>query len=84
MIDSGEKAIERLGDYQERKKYYSGKKKVHTLKNQFIVLPGGEDIVDIYIGELGNISDISRGNAPYFLIKTNEDFKIIYIYKCKA
>jgi hypothetical protein len=49
-------------------------------------LPGGEDIVDIYIGELGNISDISRGNAPYFLIKTNEDFKIIYIYiyKCKA
>jgi hypothetical protein len=42
-------------------------------------LPGGEDIVDISIGELGNISDISRGNAPYFLIKTNEDFKIIYI-----
>jgi hypothetical protein len=28
---------------------------------------------------------LSRGNAPYFLIKTNEDFKIIYIkIKCKA
>ena len=38
---------------------YSGKKKIHTLKNQFRVLPGGEDIVDIDIGELGKISDIT-------------------------
>jgi hypothetical protein len=59
LIDSGEKAIERLGDYQEQRKYYSGKKKIHTLENQFRALPGGEDIVDIYIGELANISDIT-------------------------
>ena len=38
---------------------YSGKKKIHTLKNQFRVLPGGEDIVDISIGQLGKISDIT-------------------------
>ena len=50
IVDSAEKAIERLGDYQEQKKYYSGKEKIHTLKNQSRVLPGGEDIVDIYIG----------------------------------
>jgi hypothetical protein len=50
--------MERPGYSQERKKYYLGKKKIHTLKNQFIVLPGGEDIVDISIGQLGKISDI--------------------------
>jgi hypothetical protein len=59
IIDSAEQAIERPGDYQEQKKYYSGKKKMHTLKNQFIVLPGGEDIVDVCIGQLGKISDIT-------------------------
>jgi hypothetical protein len=59
IIDSAEQAIERPGDYQEQKKYYSGKKKMHTLKNQFIVLPGGEDIVDVCIGELGKTSDIT-------------------------
>lgn len=32
---------------------------MHTLKNQFIVLPHGEDIVDIYIGQLGKTSDIN-------------------------
>ncbi|WP_263976782.1 hypothetical protein [Amazonocrinis nigriterrae] len=32
---------------------------MHTLKNQFIVLPGGEDIVDIYVGMLGKKSDIN-------------------------
>ncbi len=45
--------------YQEQKRYYSGKKKMHTLKNQFIVLPGGEDIVDIHVGKLGKTSDIN-------------------------
>ncbi|MEH2314323.1 MAG: transposase family protein [Nostoc sp.] len=32
---------------------------MHTLKNQFIVLPNGEDIVDIYIENLGKTSDIN-------------------------
>ncbi|BAZ41034.1 transposase [Calothrix sp. NIES-4101] len=44
IVDSAEQAIERPGDYQEQKKYYSGKKKMHTIKNQFIVMPGGKDI----------------------------------------
>lgn len=59
IVDSAEQAIERPGDYEEQKKYYSGKKKMHTIKNQFIVLPGGQDIVDICIGHLGKISDIT-------------------------
>ncbi|MEH2452550.1 transposase family protein [Nostoc sp.] len=32
---------------------------MHPLKNQFIVLPGGEDIVDICVGMLGKTSDIN-------------------------
>ncbi|WP_049790490.1 transposase family protein [Trichormus azollae] len=59
IIDSAEQAIERPGNYQKQRKYYSGEKKIHTLKNKFRVLPGGEDIVDIPIGQLGKISDIT-------------------------
>ncbi|WP_414579742.1 transposase family protein, partial [Anabaena sp. CCY 9402-a] len=59
IVDSAEQAIERPGDYEEQKKYYSGKKKMHTRKNQFIVLPEGRDIVDICIGQFGKISDIT-------------------------
>ncbi|MEO3705367.1 transposase family protein [Trichormus azollae] len=51
--------MERPGDYQEHKEYYSDKEKMRTLRNQFIVLPGGEDVVDISIAELGQISDIT-------------------------
>lgn len=59
IVDSAEQAIERPGDYEEQKKYYSGKKKMHTIKNQFIVLPGGKDIVDICLGQFGKTSDIT-------------------------
>ena len=39
-----------------------------TLKNQFIVLPAGEDIVDICAGNLGKTSDINlfRATQPLF------------------
>jgi len=30
------------------------RKKMHTFKNQFIVLPNGEDIVDVIVGKLEN------------------------------
>ncbi len=30
IVDSAEQAIERPSDYQEQKKYYSGKEKRHT------------------------------------------------------
>jgi hypothetical protein len=59
IVDSAEQATARPVDYQEQKRYYSGKKKMHTLKNQFVVLPGGEDIVDIHVGKLGKTSDIN-------------------------
>ncbi|MEH2374874.1 transposase family protein [Nostoc sp.] len=59
IVDSAEQATARPVDYQEQKRYYSGKKKMHTLKNQFIVLPGGEDIIDVCVGMLGKTSDIN-------------------------
>jgi hypothetical protein len=59
IVDSCEQPRERPGDYQEQKKYYSGKKKNHTFKNQLIVLPTGKDIVDVAAGETGPKSDIN-------------------------
>jgi DDE superfamily endonuclease len=41
------------------KKILLWKEKMHTLKNQFIILPNGEDIVDICVGQLGKTSDIN-------------------------
>ncbi|WP_442949982.1 transposase family protein [Nostoc sp.] len=58
IVDSAKQAIERLIDYDNQKQYYSLNKKMHTLKNQFVVLPKGEDIVDVYVGKLGKTSDI--------------------------
>ncbi len=52
-MDSCEQPIERPGAYEEQKKYYSGKKKNHTRKNQLIVLPNGKDIVDVIAGQPG-------------------------------
>ena len=59
IVDSCEQPRERPGEYQEQKKYYSGKKKNHTLKNQLIVLPNGTDIVDVVAGSPGPKSDIN-------------------------
>ena len=58
IVDSEEQEIERSIDYQEQKKHYSGKKKMHTFKNQIICLPKGEDIVDVVPGEPGPKADI--------------------------
>lgn len=42
IVDSYEQPIERPGEYEEQKKYYSGKKVSHTRKSQLIVLPAGQ------------------------------------------
>ncbi len=68
IVDTEEQEIERSLDYQEQKNYYSGKKKMHTLKSQVICLPKGEDIVDVVAGEPGRKADITiwRENASKF------------------
>ncbi|AOX04721.1 IS5 family transposase (plasmid) [Moorena producens PAL-8-15-08-1] len=59
IVDSAEQVRERPKDYNQQKIFYSGKKKNHTFKNQFIVLPKGEDIVDVVVGKPGPKSDIN-------------------------
>nr|WP_293160713.1 transposase family protein [Okeania sp. SIO2C9] len=39
MVDSKEQSRERPGEYKKTEKYYSGKKKNHTLKNKIITTP---------------------------------------------
>lgn len=59
IVDSMEQPRVRPSDNQEQKKYFSGKKRQHTFKNQFVTLPEGKDIVDVEVGEEGPTSDIS-------------------------
>lgn len=59
-VDSAEQLIERPGAPDEQKKFFSGKKKNYSLKNQFIVLPFGQDLVDIKVGDPGPTSDINQ------------------------
>ncbi|BAY30949.1 hypothetical protein NIES2107_27970 [Nostoc carneum NIES-2107] len=51
--------IDRPSDNEEQKKFYSGKKKQHTLKSQLVCLPNGKDIIDVVVGFPGPTSDIN-------------------------
>ena len=59
LVDSYEQSIYRPDGYDEQKKYYSGKKKTHTLKNQIISMPCGLDVVDVNLALPGPTSDIN-------------------------
>jgi hypothetical protein len=59
LVDSTEQNRQRPREYQEQKKFFSGKKKKHTFKNQFIILPEAQDIVDVIVGLPGPASDIN-------------------------
>lgn len=74
-VDSSEQPIERPSTHEEQKKFFSGKKKNHTLKNQFIVLPLGEDLVDITVGEPGPKSDIKQFRESLSKFAPNQKFK---------
>lgn len=74
-VDSTEQPIERPTDNEEQKKYYSGKKKNHTLKNQLVVLPKGQDIVDIKIGEKGPVSDLKIFKEQQKKLAPTQKFK---------
>ncbi|WP_269321674.1 transposase [Planktothrix paucivesiculata] len=58
IVDSYEQPMQRPIDNEEQKKYYSGKKKTHTFKNQVIVMPSGKEIVDVAVGYTGATSDL--------------------------
>jgi hypothetical protein len=59
LVDSLEHPIDRPSDNETQKKFYSGKKKQHTLKSQLVGLPNGKDIIDVEVGFPGPTSDIN-------------------------
>ncbi len=59
LVDSAEQPRERPSDYQEQKKFFSGKKQKHTFKNQFVSLALAKDIVDVLVGERGPEADVN-------------------------
>jgi len=61
IVDSAEQPAETCGLPGAEKNITQARKKY--LKNQFIVLPNGEDIVDVIVGKLGKTSDINLFRA---------------------
>lgn len=59
LVDSVEQPIYRHCDQKEQQKYFSGKKKQHTLKSQMVGLPEGKDIVEVEVGVPGPTADIN-------------------------
>ena len=59
LVDSTEQARERPKNYQNQKKYYSGKKGFYTFKNSVISCGQGEDIIDVTVGARGPEADIN-------------------------
>ncbi len=75
MINFWRCLIERPGDQEEQEKFFSGKQKKHTRKNQLITLPHGEDIVDVKIGDPGPTSDINQFRERQEKFKQQQKFK---------
>jgi len=75
IVDSAEQPVQRPVDYQEQKKILLRQEKMHTFKNQFIVLPNGEDIVDVIVGKLGKTSDINLFRASRDKLDPKQGFR---------
>lgn len=57
IVDCTERAIQRPKDNQTQQKYYSGKKKHHTVKNQILVSPKTNKILTVSDTAEGTIHD---------------------------
>ncbi len=75
IVDSCEQPRQRPKEYEEQNKIYSGKKKNHTLKNQFIVTPNGQEIVDVTVGKPGPTSDINIWKESQSKLGCSQRFK---------
>lgn len=75
VVDSSEQVRERPGEYKNQQKFYSGKKKNHTLTHQFIVVPDGSEIVDVTVGKPGPSSDINLFRECSSKFAANQKFR---------
>lgn len=67
VIDSFEQRVQRPRDYDEQKRYYSGKKRQHTLKSQVTVDEESGRIVDIAERVPGPTPDITLLEGSHLL-----------------
>ena len=75
LVDSTEQDRERPGEYKEQKKFFSGNQKKPTFKNQFIILPEAQDIVDVIVGKYGSASDINLLREQQKKFDSTQKFK---------
>jgi DDE superfamily endonuclease/Helix-turn-helix of DDE superfamily endonuclease len=59
LIDTFEQPVQRHREREEADRYYSGKKKMHTVKTQVVVDERDERIVDVAASEPGPMADIT-------------------------
>ncbi len=75
LVDSLEQPIDRPSDNDEQKKFFSGKKKQHTIKNQIVSLPEGKDIIDIKVGSPGPTADIKLFREQQTKFDNEQEFE---------
>lgn len=75
IVDSLEQPIDRPSDNDEQKKFFSGKKKQHTIKNQIISLPEAKDLIDIKVGYPGPTADINLFREQQSLFNEQQNFQ---------
>jgi DDE superfamily endonuclease/Helix-turn-helix of DDE superfamily endonuclease len=74
LVDSSEQDRQRPQNYQEQKKYFSGKQQSHTFKNSVISCSKGEDIIDVTIGAKGPEADINLFRQQQLKFSSSQQF----------
>jgi hypothetical protein len=75
LVDSMEQPIDRPSDSKKQKKFFSGKKKQHTIKNQIVSLPEGKDIIDVKVGVPGPTADINLYREQQTKFAQSQEFE---------
>lgn len=75
IVDSYQQPIQRPSDRQEEPKYYSSYKAGHTRKNQVIVTPNGQEIVDGVVGYPGPANDLKIWQFQSHKFSQNQRFQ---------
>lgn len=75
VVDSYEPPRSRPTSYEEQKKFAAGKQKRHPLKPQLIVMPSGQEIVDVVGGHPGPTSAINIWRSIGSLFSETQKFQ---------
>ena len=74
LVDSTEQDRTRPKNYQEQKKFFSGKQRSHTFKNSVISCSQGQDIIDVSVGARGPASDINLFRQQQAKFSSEQEF----------